>query len=509
MPDFLPVLPAELWQATLEHLRLSLIALLCAVALAVPLAVWLADKRRWAEGVLQVTNILQTIPSLALLGLLIPFVGIGSPPVLIALTLYALLPIFQNTYLGLSQIDPAIKEAHTAFGLSRWQALWRIELPMALPAMISGIRTASVLIIGTATLAALIGAGGLGNLILLGIDRNNMAMTFTGALLSALLAVLVSGGIGILQKSKRKIPITAALLAILIAIGLAPIFQTNQSAQKITIAGKLGSEPDILINMYKQLIEENNPRAQVALKPNFGKTSFLFNALNSGEIDIYPEFTGTVIESLVKVPAEQQNRRLSPEQTYQTAKDLLARQHRLTFLPPMAYQNTYALAVSQDYAAAHNLHKISDLKRVQNQIRAGFTLEFTDRADGYKGLQQHGIQFSHLSTLEPALRYTALLNGKIDLVEAYSTDSDLKQYRLAVLSDDIALFPSYQGAPLMKTEFAEQHPDIVNALNKLAGKISEAEMTEMNYRVKVGGEKPADVARDYLQKNGLINDKGK
>ena len=149
-----------------------------------PLAVWLANKRRWAEGVLQVTNILQTIPSLALLGLLIPFVGIGSPPVLIALTLYALLPIFQNTYLGLSQIDPAIKEAHTAFGLSRWQALWRIELPMALPAMISGIRTASVLIIGTATLAALIGAGGLGNLILLGIDRNNMAMTFTGALLS-------------------------------------------------------------------------------------------------------------------------------------------------------------------------------------------------------------------------------------------------------------------------------------------------------------------------------------
>ena len=127
--------------------------------------------------------------------------------------------------------------------------------------------------------------------------------------------------------------------------------------------------------MYKQLIEENNPRAQVMLKPNFGKTSFLFNALNSGEIDIYPEFTGTVLESLVKVPAEQQNRRLSPEQTYQTAKDLLTRQQRLTFLPPMAYQNTYALAVSQDYAAAHNLHKISDLKRVQNQIRAGFTLD--------------------------------------------------------------------------------------------------------------------------------------
>ncbi|OAM26423.1 MULTISPECIES: ABC transporter permease/substrate-binding protein [Eikenella] len=504
MPDFLPVPPAELWQATLEHLRLSLISLLCAVALAVPPAVWLANRRRWAEGVLQITNILQTIPSLALLGLLIPFVGIGSPPVLIALTLYALLPIFQNTYLGLSQIDPAVKEAHTAFGLSRWQALWRIELPMALPAMISGIRTASVMIVGTATLAALIGAGGLGKLILLGIDRNNMAMTFTGALLSALLAVSVSGLIGILQKSKRRLPITAVLLALMIALGFAPMFQTTPSAQKITIAGKLGSEPDILINMYKQLIEENNPRIQVELKPNFGKTSFLFNALNSGEIDIYPEFTGTVLESLVKVPAEEQNRRLSPEQTYQAARTLLAQQFNLTLLPPMAYQNTYALAVRQDYAAAHSLNKISDLKRVQNQIRTGFTLEFADRADGYKGLQQHGIRFPRLSTLEPALRYTALANGKIDLIEAYSTDSELRQYRLAVLSDDISLFPTYQGAPLMKTGFAEQHSDIVNALDKLAGRISEAEMIEMNYRVKVGGETPADVARDYLQRNGLI-----
>ena len=508
MPDFLPVPPAELMQALIEHLRLSLIALFCAVALAVPLAVWLADKRRWAEGVLQVTGVLQTIPSLALLGLLIPLVGIGAPPALIALTLYALLPVFQNTYLGLSQIDPAIKEAHTAFGLSRRQALWRIELPMALPAMISGIRTAAVLIIGTATLAALIGAGGLGKLILLGIDRNNMPLTFTGALLSALLAVLVSGGIVLLQKAKRKAAVLAAVLAVFGAFGLVHTFQTA-STQKITIAGKLGSEPDILINMYKQLIEDADPRARVELKANFGKTSFLFNALNSGEIDIYPEFTGTVLESLVKVPAAQQNRRLNPQETYERGQTLLAQQFKLAFLPPMAYQNTYALAVREDYAAAHQLRKISDLKRVQDDIRAGFTLEFTDRPDGYKGLQQHGIRFPHLSTLEPALRYTALANGKIDLIEAYSTDSELKQYRLAVLQDDIALFPAYQGAPLMKAEFAGKHPETVTALNRLAGKISEAEMSEMNYRVKVGGEKPADVARDYLQKNGLLNGAGK
>ena len=503
MPDFLPVPPAELWQATLEHLRLSLIALLCAVALAVPLAVWLADKRRWAEGVLQVTNILQTIPSLALLGLLIPFVGIGSPPVLIALTLYALLPIFQNTYLGLSQIDPAIKEAHTAFGLSRWQALWRIELPMALPAMISGIRTASVLIIGTATLAALIGAGGLGNLILLGIDRNNMTMTFTGALLSALLAVGVSGIIGLLQKSRRKLPIILALAVGFGALGLSQISFTP-ATQNVVIAGKMGSEPDILINMYKFLIEREHPNIRVTVKPNFGKTTFLFNALNSGEIDIYPEFTGTVLETLVQVPPEQKNRHLSPDETYRLGKQLLAEQYRLEFLPPMSYQNTYALAVKESYGAAHQLNAISDLKQAAPDIRAGFSLEFTDRADGYKGMQAAGITLKHIVRLEPALRYTALLNDKIDLVEAFSTDAELKQYQLRLLKDDIALFPAYQGAPLMKAEFAAKNPQIVAALNRLAGKISEEEMSAMNYRVKVQGESAENVARDYLEKNGLL-----
>ena len=503
MPDFLPVPPAELWQATLEHLRLSLIALLCAVALAVPLAVWLADKRRWAEGVLQVTNILQTIPSLALLGLLIPFVGIGSPPVLIALTLYALLPIFQNTYLGLSQIDPAIKEAHTAFGLSRWQALWRIELPMALPAMISGIRTASVLIIGTATLAALIGAGGLGNLILLGIDRNNMAMTFTGALLSALLAVGVSGMIGLLQKSRRKLPLILVLTIGFGALGLSQISFTP-ATKNVVIAGKMGSEPDILINMYKLLIERENPNVKVTVKPNFGKTTFLFNALNSGEIDIYPEFTGTVLETLVQVSPEQKNRRLSPDETYQRGKQLLAEQYRLEFLPPMSYQNTYALAVKESYGAAHQLNAISDLKQVAPDIRAGFSLEFVDRADGYKGMQAAGIMLKHIVSLEPALRYTALLNDKIDLVEAFSTDAELKQYQLRLLKDDISLFPAYQGAPLMKAEFAEKNPQIVTALNRLTGKISEEEMSEMNYRVKVQGESAENVARDYLENNGLL-----
>ena len=501
---------AYLWQAMLEHLWLSALSLAAAIVIAVPLAVWLAEKRRPAELVLQGTGVLQTIPSLALLGLLIPLVGIGSLPVLIALTLYALLPIFQNTLLGLRQIDPAIKEAHTAFGLSRAQALARIELPMALPAIISGIRTAAVLVIGTATLAALIGAGGLGNLILLGIDRNDMVLTFTGAALAAVLAVLMSAFFAWLQASRHKVALLGALLlglgALLLglgAIGLAQ-FAAAPTRQTVVVAGKMGSEPELLIHMYKLLIEQHDPQLRVEVKPNFGKTAFLFNALNSGDIDIYPEFTGTVLETLVQVPPDENSRALSQEETYQLGARLLNEQFGMRLLPPMAYENTYALAVPQSYAAAHRLQRISDLARVQNSIRAGFTLEFMNRQDGYLGLQRHGIRFAHVVSLEPALRYTALDSGHIDLLEAFSTDSELRQYHLTVLQDDIALFPHYQGAPLMKAAFAEAHPGIVQALNVLTGHISAEEMSEMNYRVKAQGESAATVAKEYLQQKGWL-----
>ena len=156
--------------------------------IAIPLAIYAIRHRKMANVLLQIAGILQTIPSLALLGLLIPVVGIGNVPAIIALVVYALLPIFQNTYVGLNGIDPSLEEAADAFGMSRWQKLVRVELPIAMPVIISGIRTATVLIIGTATLAALIGAGGLGTYILLGINRNEPMLTFIGALASAFLS---------------------------------------------------------------------------------------------------------------------------------------------------------------------------------------------------------------------------------------------------------------------------------------------------------------------------------
>ncbi|KRL74232.1 ABC proline glycine betaine transporter, permease and substrate binding protein [Lactobacillus delbrueckii subsp. indicus DSM 15996] len=287
----------QIWQALGEHLLLSMEALLLSCLIAIPLGMLLAHSKRAGEVVFQIASIIQTIPSLALLGLLIPFVGIGTTPALIALTAYGIMPIYQNTYSALRNIDPNLEEAADAFGLSRWKKLSRLEFPMALPIILSGVSISLVMIIGTATLAAMIGAGGLGTYIMIGIQQNNNTYILIGAGLSAVLTLAMSGLLKFMSSSKKHFQVTAAVLAIF-AIGLGASQLPKAFAPKeeeVVIAGKLGSEPDILINMYKDLIERDNPHVKVTLKNNFGGTNFLFNALKTGKIDIYPEFTGTVL----------------------------------------------------------------------------------------------------------------------------------------------------------------------------------------------------------------------
>ena len=487
-------------QAIVEHIQLSLLSLLIAILLAIPLAILLTNYKKVAEVVLQITGIFQTIPSLALLGLLIPIIGIGSPPAIVALVIYALFPILQNTYTGLTEIDPSLEEAAEAFGMSKGEKLVKFELQLALPYIISGIRTATVMIIGTATLAALIGAGGLGTFILLGIDRNNVYLILIGAISSAVLAVLFNYGIHLLEKATVKRIVTAFL--VLLALLAGSFVYTHQEAEQkeITVAGKLGAEPDILINMYKELIESNRD-IHVNLKSNFGKTSFLFNALKSGEIDIYPEFTGTVLETFIK---DNKNTSNDPREVYEAARDQIKAQENMDYLEPMLYQNTYAVAVKRSFAEEHNLKTIEDLKKVENQLKAGFTLEFIDREDGYKGLQKLYNLNLDVKSMEPSLRYQAINNGDVNVVDAYSTDSELKQYDLVVLEDSKQLFPPYQGAPLLKAETLENYPELKDLLEPLVGKITEEEMSDMNYQVNVEQKDPATVAHDYLVEHKML-----
>lgn len=492
---------SQLLASLLEHIQISFIALFFAVVIAIPLGIYLTNKKKIAESIIGISAVLQTIPSLALLGLLIPLFGIGKVPAIIALVVYALLPILRNTFTGINEVDPSLKEAAMAMGMNKRKRLVKVELPLAMPVIMAGIRTAMVLIVGTATLAALIGAGGLGDIILLGIDRNNTALIILGAVPAAILALVFDFLLKKLESLSFRKTMTALSIISIVALSIMILPLLNfKEQEEIVIAGKLGSEPEILINMYKLLIE-NETDLTVQLKPGFGKTSFVFNALKSGSIDIYPEFTGTAISEFLKEEAINNNQ----EDVYHQAKEGMMNKFGMVMLSPMKYNNTYALAVSKEMAETYDLQSISDIKPIQETIKAGFTLEFNDREDGYLGIQnRYGITLPNITTMEPKLRYQAIETGNIDLLDAYSTDSEIRQYNLQVLVDDQQLFPPYQGAPLLRKETLDKYPEIETALNKLANRITDDEMREMNYQVNVEGKNVEDVAREYLIKAGLL-----
>ncbi|RPK10739.1 ABC transporter permease/substrate-binding protein [Priestia endophytica] len=491
----------DLLSALLEHIQISFIALLFAVVISIPLGIYITRKPKIAEVIIGITAVLQTIPSLALLGLLIPLMGIGKVPAIIALIVYALLPILRNTYTGIKEVDSSLIEAAKGMGMNGRKRLLKVELPLAMPVIMAGIRTATVLIIGTATLAAFIGAGGLGELIMLGIDRNDTNLIIIGAVPAAILAILFDVILRRLEKLsfKKSIAVLTTFIVVIALVIIIP-FAANGGKEKFVIAGKLGAEPEILINMYKLLIEQDTDLT-VEIKPGFGETSFVYSALKSGSIDLYPEFTGTAINEFLKEPPISTDRK----EVYHQAKEGMKKKFDLALLKPMNYNNTYALAVPKKLAQQYNLKTISDLKAVENSMKAGFTGEFTDREDGYKGIQKkYNLELGSVVTMAPKLRYNAVKKGDITVVDAYSTDSELREYNLVVLEDDQHLFPPYQGAPLLREETLKEHPELRDTLNKLGGKINDNEMREMNYKVNVKGEKPSTVAKEYLKKEGLL-----
>ncbi|WP_160723595.1 osmoprotectant update ABC transporter permease/substrate-binding subunit OpuFB [Bacillus sp. USDA818B3_A] len=506
MNNLISVLAArksQLLTALLQHIEISLIALFFSLIIAIPLGIYLTRKQRLAEYIIGITGVLQTIPSLALLGLLIPLFGIGTIPAVIALIAYALLPLLRNTYTGIKEVEPSLLEAASAMGMNRRKRLLKVELPLAMPVIMAGIRTAAIFIIGTATIASLIGAGGLGDIILLGISRNDYSLIILGAVPSALLAIIFDLLLRRLERISFKKIMAASVafaLVIVLIVGsmLGPAFLQKEQ-KPIVVAGKFGPEPEILDNMYKLLIEENTD-LNVELRTGLGDTTFVFNALKSKDVDVYPEFSGTAIINFLKEnPVSTDSK-----EVYTQAKEGMAKKYHMTLLSPMKFNDTYAIAVPEDFAKKYHLKKISDLVKVEQYVTAGFDPEFADIQDGYPGLaQKYGLNFK-VVTLDPSVRYHAIQSGKVNLMNAYSTDGELQKYHLVVLEDDKHFFPPYQGSPLLRQETIEKYPEIVPALNKLAGKITDSQMQKMNYKVGVKGKKAEDVARDFLTREGLL-----
>ncbi len=496
-----------LWQ----HVEMSLISLLIAVFIAVPLGVFLAVYKKGAESVIGTTSVIQTIPSLALLGFLIPFVGIGTLPAIIALTAYALMPILRNTYTGVKGVDPALTEAARGMGMTYKQMLVKIQLPLAMPTIMAGIRTGMVLIVGTATLAALIGAGGLGDLIMTGLNRSNNYYILLGAIPAAMLALFFDTVLRITEKKSSGVsiaPIFIVVGAAILLVSLPPVLQAvnmagEEEKEEIVIGGKMGAEPEIVINMYKLLLEAETDY-EVVLEPGLGNTDFVLEAVLNENLDGYFEFTGTAITTLLgEEPVSNDER-----EAFEQAKEGMAEEYNLVFLEPMGYQNTYALAVREDFAEDTGVETISDLVPLEEDLTAAFTFEFADReADGYPAIQErYGLNIDDVQTMEPGLRSEALVAENVDLIDAYSTDSYMIRYNLTALEDDENVFPPFNGAPLFREDVLEEYPEIEPVLTQLSGMITEEEMMEMNYAVDEEDEDAEEIAQIYLQEAGLLEE---
>jgi osmoprotectant transport system permease protein len=502
--------------ATIEHIQLSFIALIIAIVISVPIGLLLTRFPRLAAPVIGVASLFQTIPSLALLGFMIPLVGIGMTPAVVALTVYALLPILRNTYTGIMNVDKPIKEAGIGMGMTSMQVMLKIELPLALNVIMAGIRTATVMVIGVATLASLVGAGGLGDLIFRGISTVNTELILAGTIPAALLALLFDfllarmeravtpkgvrkGGKGT-SKTVRglELVLAAALVIALIAGVTMKVGQIGASS--IVVGGKNFTEQDILAHMMASLIEAKTD-LKVVRKTFLGGTQVTHSALLSGGIDIYPEYTGTGWTDVLK----EKPLGGKPEDTYQKVKAAYEQNFRVTWLQPIGFNNTYTLAMRRDHADRLGINTFSELAQQSPAFVLGATQEFLERPDGYKGLQQvYGMKFKDAKGLDPGLTYTAVKDGTTDVNDAFSTDGRIQAFNLKVLKDDKHYFPPYYAAPVIRMDTLKAHPELGSVLNLLAGKIDDKTMSVLNGKVDLEGQQARAVAENWLKESGLM-----
>lgn len=504
----------ELWLRTVQHLMLSGVSTGLAILIGVPLGI-LAFRQRCIRGpIIGTAGILQTIPSLAMLTLLLTIMHkIGAAPAIIALTLYALLPIVRNTLTSMEGVSDDVMEAARGIGMTRWQQLRIVRLPLALPVIVAGVRTAAVATIGIATLSAFIGAGGLGQFINRGLALADTRLILLGAIPAAILALLVDFAIGAANWAidphrkrhafnSRNLFVRAGLVILpllVFAVAAAGYFRTKPS---VVIGSKNFTEQLILGEIMAQLIED---RTDLTVERRFclGGTMICHGALVNGEIDLYPEYTGTGLTAVLH------------EQSTGGADDVLdfvAREYRKRFdaewLPPFGINNTYVLAVRAKDAKRNGWETISDLQSEADNLSAGFTSEFSERSDGYPGLRDaYGFRFGDVRDIDAGLMYEAIAAGEVDLIAAFATDGRISAYNLKLLEDDRRFFPPYHAAPVVRGDILRDHPELLGVLKSLAGILDDAAMRGLNYQVDHEKRTPREVAREFLISRKLTRGK--
>jgi osmoprotectant transport system permease protein len=484
-----------------QHLFLVALSTTVAIALGVPAGILAVHRPSIGGPLLAAGNVAQTIPSLALLGFLIPipFIGgIGPRAAIVALILYALLPIMRSTAAGLRAIDPAVLEAGEAMGMTLRQRLRLVELPLALPSIVSGVRVATVIAVGTATIAAAIGAGGLGEYIFRGLSMVNGTVILAGAIPAALLALSADALLGALERrlshnpsSSRPMVAAAALVAMVVLVGTVA---ARPSGERVIVGSKNFTEQVILGELLAQAIEREGGLT-VERRLNLGGTFICDRAVRSGGIDVYVEYTGTALTAIFRESVDRDR-----DAVLGRVRDRYAEQG-LTMAGPLGFNNTFAMLVRGDDARRLGLRTIGDLQRVQDAWQPGFGHEFVEREDGYRGLvNAYSLQFARQPrTMELALIYPALAGGQVDVIAGDATSPQIEALDLVMLEDDRRYFPPYDAVPVVRTSSLLRHEALRRALDRIAGTVSEADMRAMNHAVDVLRQDVPVVVREFLE----------
>ena len=496
----------------LEHLFIVLSAGMLSILLGLPLGI-LAYVYPKARGViLKIVDLLQTIPSLALLGIIMVFLAPGKMTVILGITLYSLLPIVRNTCLGFQQVDEGIKDAARGMGMTRLYRILFVEFPIAFPTIFTGIRIAVVNAIGTAVFAAYVGGGGLGKVITQGIRVADLKLILSATVVLMLIAVVLDVLMGWMEKQmqaskgslkKMWIPLVGVVAAFFL---LLPV--VNQSGSGLMLYDGDYSETQLMHHMVKMLVEDKTD-LEVTIQDQMSQVNN-FKALrgSSHTCDLMISYDGTVLTTFMGQDVTD-----VPEGTpmYDYVNQQLAEQEDMRLLDKLGFDNTYAIAVPEAIAEQYDLHTISDLIPVAGELRFGAEQGFFSREGTmkfYPFAEFYGLEFASAAPIDLGLKYTAISNGSFDVTVVYATDGLNRKANLRILEDDKHFFPEYNGAFLVRndtfTRFAEEAPQLEELLNELAGKISTQQMAELTYQVDVVGRSVDEIAHEFLTETGLL-----
>jgi osmoprotectant transport system permease protein len=490
----------ELARLMTQHVVLVAMSTATAALIGIPAGILAFHRPQLGRPLLWLANVAQTVPSLALFGFLLPlpFIGgIGPRTALVALTIYAFLPIVRTTVGGLQSLDRAVVEAGVAMGMTPRQLLVLVELPLAMPSIVAGLRVATVIGVGTATIAAAIGAGGLGEYIFRGLSMVDTTTILAGAIPAAALALAADGGLAWLEhglRDRRTSLRGAAVVAVftLSAVALAWFVTTRGSQSAVVVGSKNFTEQVVLGELMAQAIEAEG--LPVVRKLNLGGTFICDRGLRSGDLDLYVEYTGT---SLTAVFHQEVNH--DPGRAFQQVRELYAR-GGITALEPLGFNNTFAILVRASDATRLGLRTIADLRMAAAGWTPGFGYEFLERADGYPGLSRtYGLRFGGAPrAMDLSLIYKALADGQVDVIAGDATSAQIDALDLIALEDNLRYFPPYDAVPVVRTAALLAHPEVGRALARLVGRVTERDMRAMNRAVDVDRRDPRDVAAQFL-----------